>query len=501
MALDRVNEARANSTNQAELETVPAVSIKGRVKNVGFLDARFSIRRNKIWGASFSRDGLRSTDSVTPVLLQGRVAVGGSWRRSGKRIFPAAASIIGNNLKVTFPGRATGSKRSRQRLYTITMRLDGSVVVQASIASIPSSAGKRGACGAATGLGSLATHAFNLDGDGHDESSHQTIRALTAESDSPTLETARVITISTDADEEWYQRYGEASNAVIASIINSAETIFHRQLGIRFRIVQQHVYAVGSPYTTTNASKLLASFTMNPENRLHLGQDKTTFHKDVDLKHLFTGKDLDGSTIGIAYIGTVCALPSMAYGITQAYMDIASAAIFAHELGHNFGANHDASSPEGLMYPAISLPPSDSFSDLSLTQINSHLNTFGTCISLEQLAPLPQPTPNVTLDPPSTDSSTPARIILKRKKVQYGQGTAIRLSGTLLSSLETPISSVAIRLIVQGKEVGRAVTNKHGNFTFFVRLRIPARQSLAVHVKTEGVEIASRELLFSRENA
>jgi len=498
MALTRVYETTSDYGSNEEVQTIPTVTVQGRIRNIGFVDARFSIRRNKTWTSHVNRDGKNYPDSTIPVLLQGRLAVGGSWKRSGRRIFPTAASVINNTLKLTFPGRATGSKASRQRLYTITIRLDGSVVVRASVASIPKSAGRRGACGAAAGIGSLAKQAFGaVEGEQHD-TAEQIIRPLTSADNLFTPHTSKVITISTDADEEWYQRYGDQSNAVIASIINSAEAIFHRQLELRFRIVQQHVYAVGSPYSSTNASKLLASFAMNPENRLNLGEGKTSFHKDVDLKHLFTGKDLDGSTIGIAYIGTVCAIPSMAFGVTQAYMDIANPAVFAHELGHNFGANHDISSTQGLMYPAISLPPSDGFSDSSLAEINSHLNTFGTCISLEELAPLPELTPNVEPDLPETKSNTPAKLSLHRKKVSYAGGTAIRLSGALISTLETPISSVGIKLLVQGKEVGRAVTNKKGRFTFFVRLNIPIGQAISMQVKAEGSELSSNALEFRR---
>jgi hypothetical protein len=122
---------------------------------------------------------------------------------------------------------------------------------------------------------------------------------------------------------------------------------------------------------------LLTAFTRNVENVANLGSNPATFHQDVDLKHLFTGKDIDGSVIGIAYIGVLCAVPSLSFGVTQSYVEAANAGIFAHEIGHNFGSTHDSSTRDGLMYPSISIPPAQRFSDVSLGEITSHLSKYG----------------------------------------------------------------------------------------------------------------------------
>jgi hypothetical protein len=103
------------------------------------------------------------------------------------------------------------------------------------------------------------------------------------------MTTARVVTLSTDADPEWYAVYGELSNATIASIVNAAEAIFEKQLGVRFALVRQHVYIGTSAYVSSDASELLRSFAKNPENPANLGLSPLTFNEDVDAKHLFTG--------------------------------------------------------------------------------------------------------------------------------------------------------------------------------------------------------------------
>lgn len=508
--LERVYElARKRSLNSTrfEVESVPRVRLEGRVHGVGFVDARFNVRRNRTWSASLRRMGREFADQIDPVLLQGKVASGGAWSRSGDRIFPVAASIIGDELKVSFPGRAKGSRKTWQRVYTIRMKLNGSIVVRARVSSIPKSAVKKGGCGAAVDSAPLSESVvpFNhIEGQGEaavaqgGEQQESAIPPIGNAEGDPQTSLTRVVTISTDADPEWYQKYGEQSNAAIASLINAAEAIYNRQLGLRFRIVKQHVYTDSSPYTTTDAGMLLSAFTRNVENASNLGQEVTTFNGDVDLKHLFTGKDLDGSIIGIAYIGVVCAVPSLSYGITQSYLEGANAGIFAHELGHNFGAAHDSSTREGLMFPSISIPPAQKFSDASLGEISSHLSKYGSCISLEQMVPRSGEEPGSVPNFPEQPSLSSAKLSLKRSRVGDRNDPIIRLSGALISQWGTAISTVGVRLLVDGENIGQAVTAADGSFEFFVRLMLPRGRRVYVYVETEGGEVFSNFLWLGR---
>lgn len=497
MSLERIHEVTASSrTSQKEIETIPAVKIRGRVPNVGFIDGHFNVRRNKTWTSSTRKHGAELTDSVEPILLQGSMGIGGGWRKSGRRIMPTAASIIGNQLKVTFPGRIRGARGTRQRIYTIKMTLNGSIIVTAKISSIPSTTGRRGACGAAVGAAALSESRVSdqASSDVADEGAAVPPVTGNEEGDGTTL--ARVVTISTDADPEWYAKYGDQSNAVIASIINTAEAIYNRQLGLRFRIVKQHAYSDASPYTSADPGKLLSAFTRNQENPTNLSDNPTTFQDDVDLKHLFTGKDIEGSVIGIAYIGVVCAVPSLSYGISQAYIDVANPGIFAHEVGHNFGANHDSSDRTGLMYPSISIPPSQRFSDVSLGEMRSHVSKYGACISLEQMAPRPNETPGPDPVAPGPDGAGihSATLKLKKSRIAGDRGSVVRLAGKLLASSSTPLSGVGVRLMVGGEEVGKSVTSSEGLFEFFVRIQLPKGRKVYVYVETEGGEIFSNFL-------
>ena len=498
--LQRVYEVASEQGSKSEVEAVPTVRLEGRIHGVGFVDARFGIRRNKTWSASMRRLGRESGDDINPVLLQGALAAGGGWQKAGDRMYPVAASIIGKELKVSFPGRAKGSRKTWQRVYTIKMTLDGSIVVRARVSSIPRSAARRGACGAPSNSAPLSesvaphvhTQGEEVSGDG------EVIPPIGTNEEPQGTSLSRVVTISTDADAEWYQKYGEQSNAVIASILNTAEAIYNRQLGLRFRIVKQHVYSDASPYITTDPGLLLSAFTRNVENAANLGVEPASFHQDVDLKHLFTGKDLDSSVIGIAYIGVVCAVPSLSFGITQSFMEVADAGIFAHELGHNFGAGHDASTREGLMFPSISIPPAQKFSDVSLGEITSHLSKYGSCISLEQMAPRPDVTPGADPNYPTQPPLSSALLTLKRTRVGDRNDPIVKLSGSLLSQAGSPIGAVGISLLVAGDKVGNAVTAADGTFEFFVRMVLPRGQKVYVYVETEGGEVFSNFLWLGR---
>jgi hypothetical protein len=186
-----------------------------------------------------------------------------------------------------------------------------------------------------------------------------------------------IVEIAIEADFEYYEIEGEDTVASITDVMNVVEGIYEADLGITFEITSLTYWEEDiDPYTSTDALTLL--------NELQGTWNSS--HGDIqrDVVHLFTGKELDGSTVGIAFVGEVCDT-SGAYGLSQELGSMTlMPTLVAHELGHNFGAFHDPSDddPRYVMNPTLSSLTLQSFSTNSQDEIADFVDGIG-CLEIE----------------------------------------------------------------------------------------------------------------------
>lgn len=175
------------------------------------------------------------------------------------------------------------------------------------------------------------------------------------------------IEIAFIADFEFRTSFPSNTEGAMLARVNIIDGIFDGQVGVA--IVPDFVVFTDDtdPFTSSNASTLL--------NQVGTYRQSTPSVRARGLAHLMTGRSLDGSTAGVAFLDSLCESFGGS-GLSQNTGSTTIAALIAsHEIGHNFGAPHDAESGSAcastpgtfLMNPQIN--GSTQFSQCSLDQM------------------------------------------------------------------------------------------------------------------------------------
>jgi hypothetical protein len=206
----------------------------------------------------------------------------------------------------------------------------------------------------------------------------------------------RRIQLRAVADYEFFQRWGADSESQILSRMNIVDGIFSDQLGLQIDVATIEVFdTAADPFSTSVPSDLL-------DEVADYRQSRAT---GEGLTHLFTWRDLDGTTRGIAYLGSAC---MFRFGVALSQQLASSlttgALITAHEIGHNFNAQHDGEPSDDPTFPnpcesvpqtflmAPTIGSNSDFSQCSLDVISSFIDTLpNSCVTTlgPQLANVP----------------------------------------------------------------------------------------------------------------
>ncbi len=229
----------------------------------------------------------------------------------------------------------------------------------------------------------------------------------------------KVCEIAVDSDFEFYTGRGSSVvNCVneIEATMNGVESIYEINTGVTFEVTTIVVRTTtDDPYSGTDSSALLNQVGTEWAMSLY-----TPIRKD--LVHLMTGRTMASGVLGIAWLSVVCG--GSRYGLSQRLTNVQQRyAVVAHEVGHNFSADHCNStcSPCQIMCAGLGGCSGvlTSFSTCEATGIAAYADSrpVPSCLTIE-------PSP---FTPPFSDAFPSAT--LDATKWIYNRGAAISTAG------------------------------------------------------------------------
>ncbi len=145
------------------------------------------------------------------------------------------------------------------------------------------------------------------------------------------------IDIGAVGDFEFTSAAGGDANAQarIVARLNMVDGIYSQDLGIQINVPLVETFSdAADPFSDETDPGMLL-------NELRAYRQNTPAQNALGLTHLYTGRDLNGSTVGVAFDNVLCrtgAGSGLSEGNGSAAFD---SLVAAHEIGHNFGAPHD----------------------------------------------------------------------------------------------------------------------------------------------------------------
>lgn len=356
---------------------IKAVKIRTAIPGEGPITVRLDTRMD------FSGTNLAT---LRQLFLQGTVDIGRRGQSIQQQEVPASLDIIGSRLRLHFVS-VTRGRATRSHAYTLVARYSKSGTLKARVERLPASALNRLTCGESA-IPPEATRHAAADGP---------MKHAVADGQ------IRLVHFDFTTDAEWLAPYGntakgiEAAKAEVRSIVNSTDPIYRRDIQVGMILDDINVLTSNpTELTSTDPNTLLTGFNgwvdSNPPGGTSV----------VGLNHLLTGKSMNGSVIGIAYLSVVCSFSNT--GVTERY-NSSTYLVMAHEMGHNFSMQHTT---DGDIMNAF-INGATFFGATSKASALSYVAGLPTsCMAIETgPTPTATPSPSPTNTPVQTSTQTP----------------------------------------------------------------------------------------------
>jgi PKD repeat protein len=208
----------------------------------------------------------------------------------------------------------------------------------------------------------------------------------------------KVVQIALADDVLMFNKYGSVSDVEDhnMAVINDVETNYDFEFSddLQFLVVEIYVATSEStdPWTSSlNINNLLDDFT---------AWGPSGFDNTHDVGGMWSARNFNGDVIGLAWLNAVCT--SVRYHVMEDFSTNANflRVLQAHEMGHNFSANHDAPGSPTIMAPSVN--NTNAWSNQSINEINNYI------ASISCLGPCGIPLPPVAdFDADPTEGCTP----------------------------------------------------------------------------------------------